>query len=58
MAETVASTDVALGSGKRALAVLFFLHAAAMAAYTVPLANVLKARSTFMAKTFWSQAKT
>ncbi|MES2468522.1 MAG: MFS transporter [Verrucomicrobiota bacterium] len=43
MAETVASTDVPTGSGKRALAVLFFLHAAAMAAYTVPLANVLKA---------------
>ena len=43
MAETVASSDVPPGSDKRALAVLFFLHAAAMAAYTVPLANVLKA---------------
>lgn len=42
MAETLAAgPDPRAGKGP--LAVLFFLHAAAMAAYTVPLANVLKA---------------
>ncbi len=43
MAEAL-TTSAALqpAAGKGPLAVLFFLHAAAMAAYTVPLANVLK----------------
>ena len=43
MAETIAGADPPAAAGKTPLAVLFFLHAAAMAAYTVPLANVLKA---------------
>ena len=43
MADPIASADHPPGTGKASLAVLFFLHAAAMAAYTVPLANVLKA---------------
>jgi predicted MFS family arabinose efflux permease len=43
MADPIVSADHPPGAGKGALAVLFFLHAAAMAAYTVPLANVLKA---------------
>ncbi len=38
MAEALAPPS---GAGKVPLAVLFFLHAGAMAAYTVPLANVL-----------------
>jgi len=41
MAEPLAAPSPANGKGP--LAVLFFLHAAAMAAYTVPLANVLRA---------------
>ena len=41
MADPIVSADHPPGAGKGALAVLFFLHAAAMAAYTVPLANVL-----------------
>ena len=43
MAETLAIADDPSPAGKGPLAVLFFLHAAAMAAYLVPLANVLKA---------------
>ena len=42
MAETLASAALRPAAGKTPLAVLFFLHAAAMAAYTVPLANVLR----------------
>ncbi len=42
MAEPL-TTRAPHAAGKGPLAVLFFLHAAAMAAYTVPLANVLKA---------------
>jgi MFS family permease len=41
MAQALASA-VARSSGKGPLAVLFFLHAAALAAYIVPLANVLR----------------
>ena len=43
MDDPIALTDDPRGTSKGSLAVLFFLHAAAMAAYTVPLANVLKA---------------
>jgi MFS family permease len=42
MAEALVSPP-SPAAGKSPLAVLFFLHAAAMAAYMVPLANVLKA---------------
>ena len=43
MAESIKQAAGRPAHGKGALAVLFFLHAAALAAYTVPLANVLKA---------------
>lgn len=43
MEESLAAGSPPQPSGKTALSVLFFLHGAALAAYTVPLANVLKA---------------
>jgi MFS family permease len=42
MAETLTAPAAGGGNRKSDLAVLFFLHAAALACYTVPLANVLK----------------